>query len=105
MREGKQIQNKKQPSLEQVKETQENRVCNKSYLEDRFSHEKLGRKFKSVKKIVLPYKYCMKGNSFVINMIFRNIVITLSGGLKMPFHFLLVFPRTCFYVKMSIQLF
>lgn len=104
MRERKQIQNKKQPSLEQVKETQENRVCNKSYLEDRFSHEKLERTSKSVKEeFGLPYKYCMKGNSFVINMIFRNKVITLSGGLKMPFHFLLVFHRTCFYVKMSIQ--
>lgn len=53
MREGKQIENKKQPSLEQVKETQENRVCNKSYLEDRFPHEKSGRKSKSVKKIWL----------------------------------------------------
>lgn len=72
-------------------------MCNKSYLEDRFSHEKLGRKSKSEKEeFGLPYKYYMKGNSFVINMIFRNKVITLSGGLKNAISFFVGFSQDMF---------
>lgn len=80
VRERKQTQGLKKKAFSKARNTE--KLCSKSCLEDKFPHEKFRRKSKTTTEYsTCPANSVLKGISFVMNVVFRNKVITLSEGL------------------------